>query len=156
MSKFTIRALDKTYVIQSPQILKEIMIYMDVIDNKICEMLRHDSRTSFVDIAKRLGVSEGTIRNRVKKLTDSSIIERFTIKCRHAAEGIVLIKSRKSDLKGIAIELKQLSNDIFELTGEYDIACMINAESFEELNKKIDRIRTIKGVSSTTTAIKLR
>ncbi len=128
---------------------------MDNIDRKIVEMLERDSRESFVEIAKHLDITEGTVRNRAKKLTGSGIIEKFTIKCRHAAEGIVLIKSRKSDLKGIASELKQLSNDIFELTGEYDIACMINAESIEELNRKIDRIRAIKGVSSTTTAIKL-
>lgn len=128
---------------------------MDDTDNKICEILKRDSRTSFVGIAKRLGISEGTVRNRVRAMAGSGIIEGFTIKRSYGAEGLVLVKSRKTGLREIINELNKFSDDVFEVAGEYDIACMISAGSLSELNRKIDRIRKIKGIASTVTAIKL-
>ena len=41
-----------------------------VIDEKIIELLRENSRLSFREIAERLGKTESTIRRRVKKLID--------------------------------------------------------------------------------------
>lgn len=40
---------------------------MDGIDKKIIDSLKNDSRTPFLSIAKKIGVSEGTIRQRVEK-----------------------------------------------------------------------------------------
>ncbi len=131
------------------------LMRMDDTDRKIIEMLKQNARESFVGIAKQSSVSEGTVRNRVRSMMDAGIIESFTIKCSRPAEGLVLIKSRVKDLKGISSSLLQFSDDVFEVAGEYDVACMISAESIAELNKKIDRIRRIKDVSSTVTAIKL-
>jgi len=51
--------------------------------------------------------------------------------------------------------LKSFSNNIFEISGEYDIAVIIDTNSIDELNKKVDKIRALKGVTATNTAIKL-
>jgi len=48
-------------------------------DQRILEILRIDSRKSFVDIGKELGLSESAIRRRIKNLTDNGTISRFTI-----------------------------------------------------------------------------
>ncbi|MGB3457944.1 MAG: winged helix-turn-helix transcriptional regulator, partial [Halobacteriota archaeon] len=53
-------------------------IELDEIDKKIIEMLQEDSRKTFVEIAKELGVSDPTIHVRVKKLQEAGIIEKFT------------------------------------------------------------------------------
>ena len=45
-------------------------------DFKILEMLRENSRTSFVQIGKEIGVSEAAIRKRVKKLQERGILRR--------------------------------------------------------------------------------
>ena len=47
-------------------------------DRKIVEMLIENARTSFTDIANTLGVSESTIRKRVKYLEDNDIIKKYT------------------------------------------------------------------------------
>ncbi|MGB8027917.1 MAG: AsnC family transcriptional regulator, partial [Nitrososphaeraceae archaeon] len=48
-------------------------------DQRILEILRVDSRKSFVDIGKELGLSESAIRRRIKNLIDNGTISRFTI-----------------------------------------------------------------------------
>ena len=51
----------------------------DKTDDKIIEFLRNDSRESFVDIGKKLKLSESAVRRRVKNLVDSGTIKKFTI-----------------------------------------------------------------------------
>ena len=47
---------------------------IDSTDEKIIEFLRNDSRESFVDIGKKLKLSESAIRRRVKNLVGAGII----------------------------------------------------------------------------------
>ena len=54
-------------------------MYADKTDEKIIEFLRADSRESFVDIGKKLKLSESAVRRRVKNLVDSGIIKKFTV-----------------------------------------------------------------------------
>jgi Lrp/AsnC family transcriptional regulator, regulator for asnA, asnC and gidA len=48
---------------------------MDRIDSEIISKLQKDGRTPFTDIAKELGISEGTVRNRVSRLVEDNIIQ---------------------------------------------------------------------------------
>ena len=52
---------------------------IDEIDEKILAILREDSRTSFVEIAKVVHLSEAAIRRRVANLIKISAISKFTI-----------------------------------------------------------------------------
>jgi len=42
---------------------------MDDLDHQILSILRRDARTPYTEIADRVGTSEGTVRNRVDRLT---------------------------------------------------------------------------------------
>ena len=121
----------------------------DEIDYKIVKLLKQDSRRSFVEIAERLGVTEGTVRHRVKRMEKEGSL-MFTVK-HHGVEGLVMIKAK--NIKAVVNQLEGLSDHIYELSGEYDIAAIVDASSIERLNKKIDKIRKISGVISTNTAI---
>ena len=52
---------------------------VDEKDLRIIEILQKDARTTYTEIAKRLRVSESTIRKRVKQLEDDGIIKGYTI-----------------------------------------------------------------------------
>ena len=45
---------------------------------------------------------------------------------------------------------------IYEITGQYDIAVIIVAPTIAEINKYIDEVRKIEGVSDTNTVIILK
>ena len=48
---------------------------MDEIDKKIVEMLNADGRINSIEMARKLEISEGTVRNRIKKMTDANILK---------------------------------------------------------------------------------
>ncbi len=128
---------------------------MDETDCKILDILKRNARESFVDVAEALGVAEGTVRNRVKSLVKSGAIKRFTIDYETPVQGLVILKSELKNNKPLISKLEAFSDKIFETSGEYDIAVIIDANSIDELNKKVDMIRALKGVTDTNTAIKL-
>lgn len=128
---------------------------MDEIDNKILEILKENPREKYVKIAKKIGLSEGTVRRRIKKMLENGTIKRFTIELSLENEGIVLVKTNPIKTKEIIEKIKKVSERIFEVSGDYDIAVLIQANTIDELNKKVDYIRGISGVLNTNTLIKL-
>ena len=70
----------------------------DKIDDEILKFLKDDSRESFVDIGKKLKLSESAVRRRVKNLTDGGVIRKFTIEIgeQNATKAIVLISVESS------------------------------------------------------------
>lgn len=129
---------------------------MDDTDLEIIEILKKNSRTSNVEIASMLGITEGAIRRRIKYLKMRGIIQRFTIEtARTGMEGFVLVKSKAKMTKDVVKKMGRFSDRIYELSGEYDIAAMIWALTVEELNSKVDKIRKFDGVLGTNTLIRL-
>ena len=133
----------------------------DKIDDKIIEFLRNDSRESFVDIGKKLKLSESAVRRRVKNLVDSKTIKKFTIEVGegNTTSAIVLISVESSmDTSKVSSKLTKLQGvkTVYEITGQYDITVVIRAPTITEINSCIDSLRKIPGVSDTNTVIILR
>jgi len=127
---------------------------MDEKDEKILDILRKNGRENYVDIAGEVGLTEGGVRNRVKRLVQSGVIEKFTIKQRDE-KAIVLLKITTTKIRNVVRELGKLAEDIFELAGDYDIAVLLEANTMEELNGKVDAIRELHAVSESRTLVKL-
>ncbi len=136
-------------------------MYRDKTDEKIIEFLRNDSRESFVDIGKKLKISESAIRRRVKNLVENGIIKRFTIEVgeRNATSAIVLISVDSTiDTSKVSSKLTKLEGvkTIYEITGQYDISVIISAPNIADINQSIDGLRKIPGVIDTNTVIILK
>ncbi len=134
---------------------------IDGTDEKIIEFLRNDSRESFVDIGKKLKLSESAIRRRVKNLVGAGIIKKFTVEIGDAnsTSAIVLISVDSSmDTTKVSSKLTKLDGvkTVYEITGQYDITVIIRAPNITEINSCIDALRKIPGVSDTNTVIILR
>jgi DNA-binding Lrp family transcriptional regulator len=136
-------------------------MYKDKIDDEILKILKDDSRESFVDIGKKLKLSESAVRRRVKNLTDAHIIKKFTIEIgeQNATKAIVLISVESSmDTSKVSARLTKLEGvrTVYEITGQYDIAVVISSPNIMEINQSIDSLRKVPGVSDTNTVIILR
>lgn len=134
---------------------------LDPIDEKIISILKINSRRPFVEIAKEIGLSESAIRRRVKNLMDTKIIKRFTLELdnKNRTSAITLISvTSTSDTSTVSTALMSLNGVevIYEITGQYDIAAIISSSSVAEINRCIDDVRRIEGVSDTNTVIVLR
>jgi DNA-binding Lrp family transcriptional regulator len=136
-------------------------VYKDKIDEKIINFLKEDSRDSFVDIGKKLKLSESAVRRRVKNLVDSGTIKRFTVEIgeENATSAIVLISvDSATDTSKVSERLAKLEGvkTVYEITGQYDITTIISASNISEINSSIDALRKIPGVIDTNTVIILR
>jgi Lrp/AsnC family transcriptional regulator for asnA, asnC and gidA len=64
---------------------------LDELDQKIIRLLRENCIRPFVKIAKELDVTEGTIRQRVKKLVSGGVIKKFTVEVDAEALGLPVV-----------------------------------------------------------------
>jgi Lrp/AsnC family leucine-responsive transcriptional regulator len=133
----------------------------DKVDQKIIEYLKENSRESFVDIGKKLKLSESAVRRRVKNLVDSKTIKRFTLEMgeENVTSAIVLVSvDSATDTAKVSLKLAKLEGvkTVYEITGQYDITTIISATNISEINNSIDALRKISGVIDTNTVIILR
>ena len=134
---------------------------VDATDEKIIRILHEDSRRAFVEIANQIGLSESAVRRRVKNLVDGGVIRKFTIElgASDKTSAITLISvSSSADTSAVSAKLMKLDEVevVYEITGQYDIAAIIAAPAIVQINKCIDDIRKIEGVSDTNTVIILK
>ena len=134
---------------------------LDSIDEKIMGILQYDSRKSFVEIGNEIGLSESAVRRRIKNLTDSGIIKRFTIEksTTDKASAITLISlNSTADTNVVSSKLMKINGVevIYEITGQYDIAAIITAPTITEINNLLMMSGKTEGVSDTNTVIILK
>ena len=135
---------------------------MDATDQQLLSLLRKDARTSVATLANKLGVSRGTVTNRVTKLEDAGVIVGYTVRLRPDAQ-----PSEISAWMSIAVEGNETRSVIASLLGEpgvsalhdtngrWDLLAELEARSMSELSQVLERIRLISGIRSTETSIHL-
>jgi DNA-binding Lrp family transcriptional regulator len=135
---------------------------MDDIDRQLIAILRDDARTAVATLAKRLGVSRGTVQNRIDRMMREGAMLGFTLRLPLQAEAhrvravmAIAIEGERSSavmaaLKGFAeIEAVHTTN------GRWDLMAELNAESLAAFSAALDGIRQIKGIATTETSILL-
>jgi len=134
---------------------------LDDVDKRIIQILSLDSRTPFTKISKELSISEGTVRQRVTRLTTQGVIKRFTIETAKVEkiQAVTLLSAMpEASTPEIAEEVRNTLGveRVYELSGEYDLLAAISGENIESINDSIDKIRHVKGISKTNTLIVLK
>ena len=116
-------------------------------------MLQENSRTSFIHIAEELGVSEATVRYRVKNLIENGVISRFTVllnprKIGYPITGILLVKIAPAHFDEASNQISDLdeTRHVLQNTGEYNIVAVVKARDLEHLGDLRTRVETIEGV----------
>ena len=133
----------------------------DEADQKIIKLLQENGRESYVEIAKKLKITETAVRRRVKKMIDDRIISKFTIEMGEAGHTSAIVLASvdsATDTTKTSAKLTKLDEvkTAYEITGQYDIATIISASSMSEINRAIDELRRIPGVTDTNTVIILK
>ncbi len=136
------------------------LIPVDDLDLSILCALRENARISNLELAKELGVSEATVRRRVKILEEKGIIKGYSalINC-HAVENsikaFVYIKVDKRHIDEIANELMKENRliTLYRILGEYDLLCECLFLSMKELQEFTDKKLKMEGVITTVTHV---
>ena len=137
---------------------------LDRIDLKILRILNENARKSFREIGRELGISEGTVRNRVKKMIENGIITGFhaSINPKNLGFEVVAILGlyiKPSKVEETLNKLKEFDEivELYQTTGEYDAVCIAILKDMESLgNFLAERIYPLVNVNGCKVTLVLR
>jgi DNA-binding Lrp family transcriptional regulator len=125
-------------------------------EKKIIEQLKINSRFSIKEISKKTQIKPSTVYQTINRLKDKKVIDRFTIKLNDKIIErnfivFMLINTSKD------LEENFLSNDyideVFGITGEYDLLIKMKFKDVEEFNNFIISFRQNKTILKTLTMV---
>mgnify|MGYP006120259017 CR=1 FL=1 len=130
---------------------------LDLVDHRILEWLSKDARTSNRKIASELGVAEGTVRARIKRMEEENLIRITAITNIHCFPNpslayIGVEVERTSQAANVAKQLAKMSEIGFVglMMGRFDILAITMVQSNDELAEFIHQhITSIEGVRRT-------
>ncbi len=135
---------------------------MDDIDQKLITELRRDGRASLSDLATRLSVSRATVRARMERLMARGDIAGFSVLTRgdvtaQPIRGLMLIGIEGRGAERIMARLAGLPavQAVHSTNGKWDLIAEIGADTLQELDDVIFRIRNIDGVMTSETNLLL-
>ena len=130
---------------------------MDDLDRRILDVLRRDARTPYTELAEQVGTSEGTVRNRVERLTDEGVIERFTVSTRTGNIKAMIEVSVKVNVHTTEISERMAEWDqvdfVWQVSGEEDVVLVVDAADTGAVNELITRARELDEVENTKTRL---
>jgi len=131
---------------------------LDNLDRQVVALLQRDGRMPNVEIARELGVAEGTVRKRLERLIDSGIIHVTAV----VNPGV--LSAATPVFVGVEVDLQRLEQvaaalaampDVLRVAivaGEYDIMLEAVLPSIDRLLPFLrDRVGAIPGVKHTAT-----
>lgn len=133
---------------------------LDEIDKKILRLLQEDGNIPLSEIASRLNIGVATVHRRIQRMKMEGIIKKK----------IVVVDPEKVGKSILAfIEIKALPNfedeildtlssfdeitEVYWVTGDFDLIVKLVVEDIKEFTEVIRKIRKMKGVVDTRSAI---
>jgi Lrp/AsnC family transcriptional regulator for asnA, asnC and gidA len=136
---------------------------IDKIDLKIVDILSENGRTPNNEIAARLSISEGTVRNRIKKLTDYNFLTvRGQINPDEGTEKQLIYILVKLEItrrwEEIAREVSELPNvrSISMITGRFDLIVELFIEPHNLINFLTHDLGNVGDISSTESLVTIK
>ena len=137
---------------------------LDDLDNGLIAILARDARTSNKEIAARLGVSEGTVRNRVRRLTEGGVLRLSGLvdPDKDQTTQLVLLGvnlAATSELQRKALEISKLDGvqSVAITTGRYDLFVEVLVDVKHGLIDFLaDGLSKIDGVVSTESFVVMK
>ena len=136
---------------------------MDELDGKIIAMLERDGRASNARIARDVGVSEGTVRRRLKRLINEQIINVIALpdprKLGYNSEALIGVQVDPDKIDAVAAKMSNLEHTrwVTATTGTYDVFAWATLKDAESLGRFLrDEVGAIDGVRRTETFVALQ
>ncbi|MDD6255006.1 MAG: Lrp/AsnC family transcriptional regulator [Eubacteriales bacterium] len=134
---------------------------MDTIDVKILEVLQDNSRVSISELSKRVNLSLSAVSERLKKLENSNVINKYTVILDPKLMGkdlsvVISIGLESTTDTEAFLEYVQSEPEILEchyITGEYDYMLKVVTTDTTSLEHIMNRIRSFSGIKRTQTNV---
>jgi DNA-binding Lrp family transcriptional regulator len=131
-------------------------------DVKILQVLLEDARFSSRQVAKKVGVSVGTVLSRIKKMEADGLIKGYSVIMNHERLGYELtvvmeVTVSKGRLIEMENEIAKISNvcSVYDVTGLTDAFIIAKFKTREELGKFTKRLLALPYIERTNTHVVL-
>jgi len=125
-------------------------IELDDTDRAIISLLQYDGRLPFTEIAARVGLSEGTVRRRVNRLTEAGVVQIVALvepeRMGQLAAGMIGVNVQPGQAESAAAAIAQFSEVtyLFMSSGGFDLFVEVYCRDREHfvafLNQKLQRV----------------
>jgi len=135
---------------------------VDETSQKVLEEYLKDSRQSFREVARKIGIASGTVANRIKELEETGIIKKYTTQLDYEKLGYELTAITEIIVsEGMMIEvgnnISEIDNaiNVYNVTGDSDILVMAKFKTRQELSDFTKTILKMPHVVRTKTQVVL-
>jgi DNA-binding Lrp family transcriptional regulator len=139
-----------------------IDITLDDMDRRLIALLRDDARMPSAALARQLGVSRGTVQNRLDRLIERGVLLGFTVRLSQAAEdaavqAIMSIEVRSADMRAVVAALRRMPDvgAVHSTNGRWDLVAEIATRDLAALDRTLTAIRALQAVANSETSILL-
>ena len=138
-------------------------LQVDDIDSRILSALSVDSRRSYADVGGEVGLSTAAVHERVRKMVERGVIERFSLRVAPDKVGLnftafVAIRNDGGiHCREVAPRLRAMPEvlELHSVAGEYDFMAKIRVTHARALEDVLYQIKAIAGVARTTSTVVL-
>ena len=135
---------------------------IDEVDVRILSGLRVNARLSYVEIARELGISEATIRRRIRALEDKGIIQGYSCYLNYQlienpVKAYVHLALEPGSRDGVVdkVTAHPRAVAVYRVTGEHDVLCVMFFVDMSELHEFLDKYLQVPGIRHMETQIVL-
>ncbi len=135
---------------------------MDDTDRQLLALLRDNARLPVATLAKNLGVSRGTVQNRINRLIERGTIQGFTVRARPEDQApriraimMIEVEGERTDRIVQALRGHPEISAIHTTNGRWDMVLELNTDTLEAFDKVLHRVRQINGISASETSLLL-
>ncbi len=134
----------------------------DGLDRELIALLRRDGRAPLAKLAEILGVSRGTVQNRLDRLLESGAILGFTVRVRDdstldAIRAVMLIEVTGKSTTAVIKKLRGMPElrALHTTNGAWDLVAEVQTASLSDFDRVLREVRMVDGILNSETSILL-
>lgn len=136
------------------------MVQITAKDEELISLLKVDSREPVASLARKLGLSRTTVQDRLSRLKESGIISGYTVRLsRDMDQGgmrafvtLSVEPRRQIEVSRVLGRFPQIET-LHTVSGKFDLIAQVRAVSSEAMDRLIDEIGQIPGVTRIETSV---
>lgn len=137
-------------------------VELDATDRMLLKLLSEDARASHRHLARTLGLAQGTVTNRLRRLESEGVIEGYSavLNPEHLGwtmtimAGLRIVKGRMIDVQQrIAADPRVFA--VYDVTGDWDSIVLARVRDRNDLDNLTKTVFTLDGVARSYTHVVL-
>jgi DNA-binding Lrp family transcriptional regulator len=137
-------------------------VQLDDQDRKLLALLREDARLPTAALARQLGVARTTVVERLKRLQRDGVVAGYTVRMNQNVEARMLrvhvllaVDAKQGDAVVAGLRRIPQVRAVYAISGAFDNLAFVQGETTEEIDKVLDAIGHLPGVTRTQSALVL-